>query len=58
VSFLNYAKGLSFEEKPDYEYLFKLLRQSVYTDKQYKSKIFDWITPPVLLLIILEATNY
>eukprot|EP00826_Nyctotherus_ovalis_P006366 TRINITY_DN11497_c0_g2_i3.p1 TRINITY_DN11497_c0_g2~~TRINITY_DN11497_c0_g2_i3.p1 ORF type:complete len:248 (-),score=38.23 TRINITY_DN11497_c0_g2_i3:456-1199(-) len=57
VSFLDYAKGLGFEEKPDYNYLFRLLRQCVYTESNYRNKVFDWTIPSVLRSATVEAAS-
>ena len=29
INFIKYARGLEYEEKPNYEYLFGLLRESI-----------------------------
>jgi hypothetical protein len=40
--FINYAKGLKFEEKPDYNYLRNLLVTAKKNNKIATDNIFDW----------------
>lgn len=40
--FINYAKGLKFEEKPDYDYLRSLLNTAKKNNNIVTDYIFDW----------------
>ncbi len=40
--FINYAKGLKFEEKPDYKYLKGLLTTARKSNKIEMDGIYDW----------------
>jgi hypothetical protein len=41
-TFLNYAKGLKFEEKPDYNYIRGLLNTAKKNNKIQSDFIYDW----------------
>lgn len=40
--FITYARGLSFDEKPDYAYLRKLFMDLFIEQKFEKDGVFDW----------------
>ena len=42
AQFLNYAKGLKFQEKPDYKYLKHLLTQAMKNNKIEMDYVYDW----------------
>ena len=42
ATFINYAKGLKFEEKPDYKYLKNLLGQTRKASKIEMDYVYDW----------------
>jgi hypothetical protein len=42
ATFINYAKGLKFEEKPDYKYLKNLLITARKANKIENDGIYDW----------------
>lgn len=42
ATFVNYAKGLKFEEKPDYKYLKSLLVQARKAGKYEMDYVYDW----------------
>lgn len=44
ATFLNYAKGLKFEQKPDYKYLKSLLNSAKDKNKITTDYIYDWST--------------
>lgn len=41
---LVYARGLQFDEKPDYDYLRKLLEEARKNNGCSENQIFDWET--------------
>ena len=42
ATFINYSKGLKFEEKPDYKYLKELLGNARKANKIEVDYVFDW----------------
>jgi casein kinase I homolog HRR25 len=42
ATFINYAKGLKFEEKPDYKYLKSLIAQARKASKIEMDYVYDW----------------
>jgi hypothetical protein len=42
ATFINYAKGLKFEEKPDYKYLKELLASARKANKIEMDYYYDW----------------
>jgi len=42
VKYLNYCKGLDFEEEPDYDYLRQLFRSLFQRQNYSYDYIFDW----------------
>jgi hypothetical protein len=42
ATFINYAKGLKFEERPDYKYLKNLLTQARKASKIEMDYVYDW----------------
>ena len=52
ATFIAYTKSLKFEEKPDYAYLRKLLRDLFLREGYQYDGMFDWY----LLIIILQVT--
>jgi hypothetical protein len=52
-TFINYSKGLKFEEKPDYKYLKGLLVNARKTNKIEMDYVYDWslkLSPNTLTL--------
>lgn len=45
ATYLDYVKGLSFTEKPDYEYLKDLFRDLLLREGSHNDFAFDWIVP-------------
>jgi hypothetical protein len=41
--FFNYCRGLKFEEKPDYAYLRKLLKDLMYRNGYEVDYQYDWV---------------
>ena len=42
AKFLNYAKGLKFEEKPDYDYLKGLIQSAKKSNNIATDYVYDW----------------
>ena len=42
ATFINYAKGLKFEERPDYKYLKNLIAQARKASKIEVDYVYDW----------------
>ena len=43
--YMNYVKKLSFEQKPDYEYLRNLFKNILFKNKERLDNIFSWVDP-------------
>ena len=43
--YMNYVKKLSFEQKPDYEYLRNLFKNVLFKNKERLDNIFSWVDP-------------
>lgn len=43
ITWINYAKGLKFEEKPDYNYLQSLIQKMARENSITFDQYFDWI---------------
>lgn len=52
--FINYAKGLKFEEKPDYKYLKGLLTQARKANKIEMDYVYDWGTKAITQTLTFE----
>ena len=50
-TFLNYTRSLQFEDKPDYRYLRKRLRELFFRRQYEWDYAYDWTKPPKVLLI-------
>lgn len=42
AQFINYAKGLKFEQKPDYDYLRSLINKAKTSNKIVTDYVYDW----------------
>ena len=45
--FLNYSKGLTFEEKPDYNYVKKIMKERFVKEGYQFDYVYDWILIPM-----------
>lgn len=53
--FINYAKGLKFEEKPDYKYLKHLLATARKNNKIEMDYVYDWSNKITTHNVALDA---
>lgn len=56
--FINYAKGLKFEEKPDYKYLKNLLVTARKNNKIEMDYVYDWSSKMSSQNIALEVPKH
>ena len=42
-AYLNYCRGLKFEEKPDYNYCRKLFKDALYRNNFETDYMYDWV---------------
>jgi casein kinase I family protein HRR25 len=45
ITFLDYARALPFQDKPDYTYLRKLFRDLLLREENQDDSMFDWCSP-------------
>ena len=47
MQYLNYTKGLKFEDKPDYSFLKKLFKERFVKEGYEHDYVYDWILIPM-----------
>lgn len=55
--FINYAKSLRFEDKPDYLYLRKMFKELFYRESYEWDNLMDWCLPINVYLKIYYLIN-
>lgn len=48
VVYMNYCRGLKFEEKPDYNYLRKLFKELFVREAFEFDYVYDWVLLPMV----------